>query len=309
MLVLAIGDLHIPERSVDLPLKFKKLLQPSGKIDQVLCLGNVTQSQSTIEFLKSISLDFQIVKGEFDRDFNLPLSLVFNYDKLKIGILNGFSIIPQNDPLSLLTQARLMDVDILISGGTHKLEAYVLDGKFFINPGSATGVYSTNPLDDEDLNLFNSLINEKKLDLLNKSKNSENEIIGNDNNENDNITDKNKDKETSDINDKSEETSDKNKESEVDKSNDVISKEISTEESNKETTKEDKDVNDTKEIKDNEDEDEIDDDLMEEVEPYISSIPSFCLLDIQGSVCTLYLYTLIDGEVKVDKVTYRKEEK
>ncbi|GMF54675.1 unnamed protein product [[Candida] boidinii] len=261
-----------------------------------------------MEFLKSISLDFQIVKGEFDRDFNLPLSLVFNYDKLKIGILNGFSIIPQNDPLSLLTQARLMDVDILISGGTHKLEAYVLDGKFFINPGSATGVYSTNPLDDEDLNLFNSLINEKKLDSLKKSQDNDNTTDNKKDNETD-IKDESEEKSKIESNESNESNTDTNTESTVDKSTDLIDKESSTEDSNKEATKENKDEKDLKEIKKDEDDDEIDDDLMEAVEPYISSIPSFCLLDIQGSVCTLYLYTLIDGEVKVDKVAYRKEEK
>lgn len=32
-----------------------------------------------------------------------------------------------------------MDVDVLLWGGTHRFEAYELEGKFFVNPGSATG--------------------------------------------------------------------------------------------------------------------------------------------------------------------------
>ena len=36
-----------------------------------------------------------------------------------------------------------MDVDVLLWGGTHKFEAYELEGKFFINPGSATGALGT----------------------------------------------------------------------------------------------------------------------------------------------------------------------
>lgn len=36
-----------------------------------------------------------------------------------------------------------MDVDVLLWGGTHKFEAYELEGKFFVNPGSATGAFST----------------------------------------------------------------------------------------------------------------------------------------------------------------------
>lgn len=36
-----------------------------------------------------------------------------------------------------------MDVDILLWGGTHKFEAYEMEGKFFVNPGSATGAMTT----------------------------------------------------------------------------------------------------------------------------------------------------------------------
>lgn len=36
-----------------------------------------------------------------------------------------------------------MDVDVFIWGGTHRFEAYELEGKFFINPGSATGAVSS----------------------------------------------------------------------------------------------------------------------------------------------------------------------
>lgn len=155
MLLLAIGDFHIPDRASSIPAKFTKLLAPGDKIQQVLCLGNVCESPSTLDFLKGISPDFQMVKGEFDRDLSLPTSLVFNYDKLKIGLINGFNVIPNADPLSLLTQARLMNVDVLVSGGTHKIEAYTLDGKFFINPGSATGAFSTKAPSKADLEALN----------------------------------------------------------------------------------------------------------------------------------------------------------
>jgi vacuolar protein sorting-associated protein 29 len=37
-----------------------------------------------------------------------------------------------------------MDVDVLLWGGTHKFEAYELEGKFFVNPGSATGAFSSS---------------------------------------------------------------------------------------------------------------------------------------------------------------------
>jgi vacuolar protein sorting-associated protein 29 len=34
-------------------------------------------------------------------------------------------------------------------------------------------------------------------------------------------------------------------------------------------------------------------------------IPSFALLDIQGPIVTTYVYQLIDGEVRVEKIEYR----
>ncbi|KAG7891384.1 hypothetical protein KL905_004426 [Ogataea polymorpha] len=245
MLILAIGDLHIPERAVDIPHKFKKLLQPTGKIQQVLCLGNVTNSQSTLEFLKSLSLDFQMVKGDLDLDYNLPLSLVFSHDKLKVGLVNGFQIVPKADPLSLLSQARLMDVDILIYGSTHKVEAYTLDGRFFVNPGSATGAFSTSKMDQEDVDTVEAYLAEMS-----------------------------------------------GKRPQGDEKKEAHGKEN---DQNGHTTEEEQPENSTPE-------------KPVEIGEYMDPVPSFCLLDIQGSVCTLYLYTLIDGEVKVDKLTYRKDE-
>lgn len=85
-----------------------------------------------------------MVKGDFDIDApNLPLSKIVTHGKLRIGFTHGHSIIPPADSDSLLIAARQMDVDVLLWGGTHKFEAYELEGKFFVNPGSATGAMST----------------------------------------------------------------------------------------------------------------------------------------------------------------------
>ncbi|KAK9469070.1 Metallo-dependent phosphatase-like protein [Lipomyces arxii] len=142
MLVLAIGDLHIPDRAQELPPKFRKLLAP-GKISQILCLGNLTDRE-TYEFLRSVSPDLQIVKGEFDLSLSLPLSKVVTHGSLRIGFTHGHTIVPPGDSDALLIAARQMDVDVFIWGGTHRFEAYELEGKFFINPGSATGALSSN---------------------------------------------------------------------------------------------------------------------------------------------------------------------
>jgi len=36
-----------------------------------------------------------------------------------------------------------MDVDVLLWGGSHRFEAYEMEGKFFVSPGSATGAAGT----------------------------------------------------------------------------------------------------------------------------------------------------------------------
>ncbi|KAH0844764.1 hypothetical protein AYO21_01915 [Fonsecaea monophora] len=144
-LVLVIGDLFIPDRA-----PFRKLLAP-GKIGQVVCLGNITDKE-TYDFLRQTAPDLHIVKGDFDTEAsNLALSKVVQHGGLRIGFTHGHTIIPQGDADALLIAARQMDVDILLWGGTHKFEAYELEGKFFVNPGSATGAFSTSWLSiDED---------------------------------------------------------------------------------------------------------------------------------------------------------------
>jgi vacuolar protein sorting-associated protein 29 len=84
------------------------------------------------------------VKGDFDVEApNLALSKVVTHGSLRIGFTHGHTIIPPGDGDSLLIAARQMDVDILLWGGTHKFEAYEMEGKFFVNPGSATGAMTT----------------------------------------------------------------------------------------------------------------------------------------------------------------------
>ncbi|KAK4695652.1 vacuolar protein sorting-associated protein 29, partial [Lecanoromycetidae sp. Uapishka_2] len=130
-LVLVLGDLFIPDRALDIPAKFKKLLAPN-KIGQILCLGNLTDKE-TYDFLRAIAPDLQIVKGDFDVDApNLALSKVVTHGSLRIGFTHGHTIIPPGDADSLLIAARHMDVDVLLWGGTHKFEAYELEGKFFV---------------------------------------------------------------------------------------------------------------------------------------------------------------------------------
>lgn len=129
--------------------QFKKLLTP-GKIGQVLCLGNITDG-TTYEFLRALAPEFHIVRGDFDVEApNLPLSKVVTHGSLRIGFTHGHTVVPPGDADALLIAARQMDVDVMLWGGTHRFEAYEMEGKFFVNPGSTTGALGTGWWADEE---------------------------------------------------------------------------------------------------------------------------------------------------------------
>lgn len=62
----------------------------------------------------------------------IPMNSIIRQGALKIGCCSGYTVVPKNDPLSLLALARQLDVDILLWGGTHNVEAYTLEGKFLL---------------------------------------------------------------------------------------------------------------------------------------------------------------------------------
>ncbi|KAK2723344.1 hypothetical protein QYM36_001866 [Artemia franciscana] len=140
MLVLVLGDLHIPFRRESLPAKFKKLLIP-GRIHHILFTGNLTTKDS-LDYLRSLASDVHVVKGDFDEGIDLPEQKVITVGQFRIGLIHGHQVIPWGDIDALATVQRHLDVDILISGQSHKFEAYEHGNRFFINPGSATGAYT-----------------------------------------------------------------------------------------------------------------------------------------------------------------------
>ena len=154
MLVLVIGDFHIPHRAIDLPAKFKSMLLP-GKIQQILCTGNLLSKQ-TLDYLRTIASDVVCVKGDMDEIVvpytngnagsvatgQPPHSRVIQYGPIRVGLLHGHQVIPWGSRKALGIAARQLNVDVLVSGHTHVLETFEQDGCFFINPGSATGAFT-----------------------------------------------------------------------------------------------------------------------------------------------------------------------
>ncbi|KDQ53664.1 hypothetical protein JAAARDRAFT_136576 [Jaapia argillacea MUCL 33604] len=140
VLVLIIGDLHIPHRVHDLPAKFKKLLVP-GKIQQILSTGNVCDKE-TYDWLRTVASDVHVVRGDYDESAAFPMSVTVTHTPIRIGVIHGHQCIPTGDLDSLSAIARTMDVDVLVSGHTHTFQAIGYDNHFFVNPGSATGAWT-----------------------------------------------------------------------------------------------------------------------------------------------------------------------
>lgn len=84
-----------------------------------------------------------VTKGDFDENPSFPQAKIVTHGNVRVGLLHGHQVIPWGDAESLDITARQMEVDVLLTGHTHKFEAFESNGKFFINPGSATGAYST----------------------------------------------------------------------------------------------------------------------------------------------------------------------
>ncbi|GLC45847.1 hypothetical protein PLESTB_001444200 [Pleodorina starrii] len=139
VLVLCIGDLHIPHRAADLPPKFKELLKP-GKIHTTICVGNVC-SKVFLDYLRTISGDLHVVAGDFD-EFPAPDQLILDLAGFKVGVVHGHQIVPWADPDATSLLQRQMGVDILLTGNTHRFEARKAGTCVTLNPGSATGAYA-----------------------------------------------------------------------------------------------------------------------------------------------------------------------
>ncbi|EPX73928.1 retromer complex subunit Vps29 [Schizosaccharomyces octosporus yFS286] len=147
MLVLVIGDFHIPNRSPKLSEKFRQLLIP-GKINQIICLGNLT-SPSIYDYLKHVCADLKLVRGAYDIDSKSPIAGKLTLGSFKVAYTSGHLLVPQDSPEALSILARDMDADIVLYGNTHKFSAFELDNCFFVNPGSATGAPTVSTANDD----------------------------------------------------------------------------------------------------------------------------------------------------------------
>ena len=145
VLVLCIGDMHIPHRVADLPPKFRSLLVP-GKIQHVLCTGDVCVKE-THDYLRSLCADVHAVRGNYDdagpdgfaRQW--PDSKVVTIGDFKFGLVHGHQVVPHGDVNALAAAQRAMNVDVLVAGQAKRWGAHKVEDRLIVNPGSATGAF------------------------------------------------------------------------------------------------------------------------------------------------------------------------
>ncbi|KAJ3293173.1 Vacuolar protein sorting-associated protein 29 [Rhizoclosmatium sp. JEL0117] len=280
VLVLAIGDLHIPQRAADIPAKFKKLLVP-GKMQHVLSTGNLC-SRDVLSFLRSIAPNVTLVSGDCD-DASLGGngdSAVVQVGNVRIGLVHGHATIPWGDRAALASCARMLDVDVLVSGHTHRFEAFESEGRFYLNPGSATGALSSfTPLVRVPIPAPAAVENKENQE----KKEGEKVVV----------------EQEKEVAPEEEEEEEEEEEDNGGIDDDVHggwgapAKKTKKKAAVKQEQPKEKEEPSTAPVRTHK--------LVSDI------IPSFALLDVQGNAVVVYVYKLIDGDVKVEKLEFTKK--
>jgi len=113
-----VGDYHVPHRAAAIPEKIQRMLVPN-KMKHVLCTGNIGNKEQLQE-LQALAPNVHVVRGDFDEDADLPEHKVITIGQFKVGLIHGHQIVPWGDSSALAMTQRQLDVDILISGHTHR---------------------------------------------------------------------------------------------------------------------------------------------------------------------------------------------
>ena len=109
-----------------------------NKMQHVICTGNIGREQFN-EFC-ALAPNVHVVRGDFDNDETLPFPevSVVRVGEFRIGLIHGHQLLPSAASQDAKSRMRRkLDVDILVSGHTHKNEVVLEDGYYHINPVSA----------------------------------------------------------------------------------------------------------------------------------------------------------------------------
>ncbi len=153
--ILAIGDSHIPQRAKKIPAQVRiKLNQitKTDKLDYLFFTGDIISAPKFMSFLKDITKkklylvmgNMDYYGGNHDAPIYQKMNLSLKDNKtLVIGLIHGHQISPRGDHSQLETLAIQKNINILISGHTHKEEVTLTKKNILLlNPGSVTGAWS-----------------------------------------------------------------------------------------------------------------------------------------------------------------------
>ncbi|CAD8080603.1 unnamed protein product [Paramecium primaurelia] len=116
------------------------LLVPN-KVQYVFCTGNVGNRETT-DWLKTLSGNTHLVKGDFDESKDIPETKIIQIGSWKLALVHGHQIVPAGDNESLYTFLKEMEADVLITGYTCVAKVSTVEKKYILNPGSVTGGFN-----------------------------------------------------------------------------------------------------------------------------------------------------------------------
>lgn len=129
MLIGLISDTHITEKRGKLP---QKVFEEFANVDLIIHAGDITQKKVIDELEKIVPV--KAVLGNNDK-LDLNKTEIFDIENFKIGINHGTSYSDDFDKLYKL--AAKLDVNILVTGHTHKPHLEIIENVLLINPGSS----------------------------------------------------------------------------------------------------------------------------------------------------------------------------
>lgn len=153
--ILLTGDSHIPKRAAMVPEEIYSEINKfisSRPFDYAFFTGDLIEAPKLMNFLNNISKNkvYKVI-GNMDyyggnRDLPVSQNLNINLEgnnELSIGLIHGHQVSPRGDHSQLEAIAIENRYNILVSGHTHKEEAYLTrKGILLLNPGSITGAWS-----------------------------------------------------------------------------------------------------------------------------------------------------------------------
>ncbi len=160
MKLVLVGDFHIPSRAGKVPDWIISVIS-SEKPDVILCTGDL-ESEDVLKQLEELAPTL-CVRGNMDW-LDLPMHETKDVGNFRVGLIHGHGIHPRGDPDQLYWYAEKMNVNILVSGHTHKMTHFVYKGILFVNPGTATGVWG-GATDGEPETFILMVINGNKITI------------------------------------------------------------------------------------------------------------------------------------------------